>query len=247
MDPAEEEEWRPVVGWEGLYEVSSLGRVRSLDHMTEAVRGNGKVVKTHWRGRILRSPRAHGYPVVRFSRGGGEYVMGRVHRLVCTAFHGQPPFEGAQVAHNDGDPGNPRADNLRWATAKENAADTLIHGTRARGERQGLARLTEAQVREIRTFGDCTQAELAMRYGVQREAIGKVLRGERWAHLDGQPYDGRSRLGRPGERNPAAKLTETEVRSIRASSDSEQAMADRYGVTKTLIRSIRKRKLWRHI
>jgi hypothetical protein len=118
MKEATPEEWRPVLGYEGLNEVSSIGRVRSLPRMTASgVHG----------GRIFR-PRTdrYGYLQVRLSRD-GKGVPRTVHQLVCEAWHGPKP-DGLQVRHLDGDQLNNTPGNLKWGTAEENARDILRHG-----------------------------------------------------------------------------------------------------------------------
>jgi hypothetical protein len=110
------EEWRPVVGWEGDYEVSSFGRVWSCP------------VGTPRTGRILRPAiNPGGYPSVRLSRRGVHKTQ-PVHILVAAAFHGPRP-EKAQIRHLDGQPTNNCVDNLRYGTASENVQDSLRHGT----------------------------------------------------------------------------------------------------------------------
>lgn len=93
------EEWKPVVGYEGLYEVSSLGRVRS-------------------RQGLLRQSLANRYPSVHLSRD-GKQATHRVHRLVASAFIPNP--DGREtVNHIDGDRTNNAALNLEWVTTSEN-------------------------------------------------------------------------------------------------------------------------------
>lgn len=107
------EEWRPVVGNVGRYEVSSLGRVRSLDR--DVVR-SGRIHRLS--GRIL-SPRSngkYGYLNVHLGRDHREYV----HRLVAEAFIGA--VRGFDVDHRDGDVTNNRVDNLRILSHAENMA-----------------------------------------------------------------------------------------------------------------------------
>ena len=116
------EEWRPVR--ENLdYEVSSLGRVRSLDRIKVYCRG-GLTVRRKHRGTLLSPCESVGYPSVNIGRGNPR----KVHKLVCEAFHGPRP-EGHEVLHGDGDRQNCRAANLRWGTRSENIADAQRHGT----------------------------------------------------------------------------------------------------------------------
>lgn len=120
------EEWRPVVGYEGLYEVSDHGRVRSLDHYTTNSRG----VRRLWRGRVLKPRGAPGkspYPRVNLSGGPGRVHEARVHSLVMAAFVG--PLElGMHVRHLDGNPWNCHLSNLAYGTPSENAYDKVRHG-----------------------------------------------------------------------------------------------------------------------
>lgn len=113
------EEWRPVDGSPG-YEVSSLGRVRSLDRTVR--RSNGSLQSV--RGQMMtQRVKATGY---RFVRLAGRYHY--VHRLVLTAFVGPRP-EDMETCHNDGDPANNVVGNLRWDTHAENNRDKSRHGT----------------------------------------------------------------------------------------------------------------------
>lgn len=114
------EEWRPIPGYEGIYEASNLGRVRGLDRIDAAGR--------RWKGRIrVQSTDAQGRKRVNLSRDGSKKLT-QVHRLVMLAFVGAPP-EGHEVCHNDGDPANNRLDNLRWDTKRANNLDAVHHGT----------------------------------------------------------------------------------------------------------------------
>jgi hypothetical protein len=115
-----------------------------------------------------------------------------VHRLVCEAFHGPPPSPRHHAAHNDGSKTNNVPSNLRWATAAENCADQIIHGTRLVGEASPRARLTEEAVREIRgvyarahgvRVKPGTRKALAERYGVSIALIKDVARGKSWKHV----------------------------------------------------------------
>jgi hypothetical protein len=169
------EQWRAVPLFEGIYEVSSFGRVRSLDRTVQRVR-NGKTVLVPWPGRELALiTEANGYVRVRLRVGGGKVLL---HRLVLTAFNGPAP-DGHEGAHNDGNKANCRLDNLRWATRSDNLSDKVGHGTSNHGERSPNARLTAAEVAEIRASSD-TQTSLAARFGVSQARISKIIRREAW-------------------------------------------------------------------
>lgn len=74
-----------------------------------------------------------------------------VHRAVCEAFHGPSPQPRMDVAHADGDKKHNHPSNLRWATRAENEADKVVHGRSNRGERNGMAKVTDAQALELKT------------------------------------------------------------------------------------------------
>lgn len=116
-----------------------------------------------------------------------EGVTQRVHRVVCEAVHGPSPQDEMQVAHSCGRGRqgcvNPR--HLRWATASENCADKVRHGTHNRGERHNLVKLSEDDVRAIRAArGKVYQRVLAQQYGVSRPTITMIQTGKTWSHLE---------------------------------------------------------------
>lgn len=113
------ERWLPVVGYEGIYEVSDRGDVRSVDRMDVTGRSlTGRVLKPYFDRK--------GYPRVALHAGSGQKTRVVPH-LVAEAFHGARP-SGMQVCHNDGNPGNNSASNLRWGEPRENMLDVVRHG-----------------------------------------------------------------------------------------------------------------------
>jgi hypothetical protein len=125
----EQERWLPVVGFEGLYEVSSLGLVRSLPRVVPH-RTGGRLALP---GRILTGSRraTRMYPMVNLWRDNRQHAR-YVHALVLEAFVGPRPH-GCDACHFDGCVTNNRADNLRWDTRKANMADAMRHGTTTKG------------------------------------------------------------------------------------------------------------------
>lgn len=155
------EAWKPVIGYEGFYEVSSEGRVRGLSR--KIPHGLGDAFR-HVKGKVLAAkPGNHGYPSVMLSREGKKKLC-TVHRLVMHAFVGSCP-DGFEVAHSDGNRLNCRLQNLRYATRKENVADSIAHGTAPIGFNNGAAKLTPKQVKEIRQ-SNRTLREIANDYSI---------------------------------------------------------------------------------
>jgi len=128
------EEWRAIEGTPN-YEVSDRGRVRRT---TPA---------KHTRvGRVLKPWfSSDGYALVDI-----EHATTRIGPLVCRAFHGPKPSPKHEVRHLNGKPADDRASNLAWGTHAENVEDTRRHGTMATGEKNGRARLTDAEVAAVR-------------------------------------------------------------------------------------------------
>lgn len=108
------------------------------------------------------------------------------HRLMCEFANGPAPNDRPEAAHSCGNGHlgccNPK--HLRWATIAENEQDKLLHGTDNRGERNGQAKLTATEVREIRRLaGSNTHERLAELFGVSRFLISLIVRRRRWSWL----------------------------------------------------------------
>ena len=127
-----------------------------------------------------------------FGRLGNGYAMvnlpGRssvVSRIVCETIHGlgDPALDAAHTCGN-GHGGCVNPHHLVWKTRTENMADTLLHGTRRRGERNPRVKLTADAVREIRTMRlSFTQQAIADKFGVSRLTVSSILNGKRWGWL----------------------------------------------------------------
>jgi HNH endonuclease/NUMOD4 motif len=172
------ERWLPIVGHEH-YEVSSLGRVRSLDRQITALNRWGVTISYAKLGRILALGRTPG-GYVKASLGKGCTVL--VHRLVCEAFNGAPPTPDHHVAHGDGDKTNNAPENLRWATRSENMADRKLHGTYTCGERHSVAKLSEAEARAIKASIGPARI-IASAHSVSESNVCMIRRGATWRHL----------------------------------------------------------------
>lgn len=113
------------MGWEGLYEVSSHGRVRRLP--VRVIRADGREV-TSQSGIRKAQPNNSGHLILRLTRPGTPGVMKQVHRLVCEAFHGPAPEGKNLVLHWDDDPLNNTPENLRWGDLSDNQRDAVRNG-----------------------------------------------------------------------------------------------------------------------
>ena len=122
------EVWKPVVGYEGLYQVSNLGRVKSLPRKVRQTSRWGKEMQRTVQEKILTAHpllrSGHLYVRLHKEKKGKDWY---VHTLVLTAFVGPRP-EGMECLHRDGDPTNNRVENLRWGTRSQNRLDTVKHG-----------------------------------------------------------------------------------------------------------------------
>lgn len=119
------EEWRPVVGYEGLYEVSNLGCVRSLDRYVDY-----KGIVRFRKGKILKqSLTTTGYKKVTLCDKNHKRKHAKVHRLVAMAFIPKPKNKNL-INHKDGNPLNNRMENLEWCTYSENITHAYQNGLR---------------------------------------------------------------------------------------------------------------------
>ena len=109
-------------------------------------------------------------------------------RVVCTMAHGEPPDPSMHAAHScgNGHLGCVNKQHLRWATAAENAADMVIHGTQIRGEASAWAKLEEVDVQMIRTLADAgfSQRKISKRFGVSNQQVSRIVRGKKWSWLE---------------------------------------------------------------
>lgn len=162
------EEWRPVIGYEAYYQVSNLGRVRSLKRLKPLI---GSIDDCDYHRVTLWTP--HGQ------------ATKKVHRLVCEAFNGPPNILHREVAHLDGRRRNNRADNLKWVSHVENQGHKYWHGTNPAGSRHPNAKLSEADVIEIRRRAALLERyqNIANDYEVSYYAIDDIVRRRNWRHV----------------------------------------------------------------
>lgn len=181
-----QEIWISVIGWEESYEVSDLGRVRSVDRTITVLGPCGRIADRFFRGRILkRGLSKWGYLQVNFTGPARKRETRYVHELVATHFLGPRP-PGMEVCHRAPGKINCAKTNLRWGTRSSNALDRHEHGTMnlAFGEDHYYHKLTEKDVHWIRRCrGLITQRGMAEMLGVTHGTVGSVLRGLSWKQV----------------------------------------------------------------
>ena len=167
------EEWRDVVGYEGLYQVSNQGRVKSLERKVPKRNGERTVKE-----RILKPiTDRYGYLIVCLCAG-GKQKMFKVHRLVCQAFHKNPENKLC-VNHIDENKTNNAASNLEWSTYEENNN----HGTRNERIAKGIAKARSKPVGQYTRDGELIKIwpsvmETERKTGFRHSAISRVANGK---------------------------------------------------------------------
>lgn len=159
--------WKDVVGYEGLYKVSSLGRVMRVRD------GEEKLMKI----RTMKDGRHQiGFEVDCVRK--ALYV----HRMVCEAFNGPPPEGKTLVRHLDGNNQNNTPSNLKWGTHQENMDDMVRHGTQAKGTGVACSKLNDDLVRYARSFLNGDRI-IAKQLSVSLSVAKSVRRGISWKHV----------------------------------------------------------------
>lgn len=223
----EGEFWVDVLGYEGLYKVSNLGRVVSLARVVMTTRGPRK-----YKDKLMRpTPDALGYPRTSLTL---DYVKDDfiVHRLMLQSFTGCDNSR-LMALHNNGDSTDCRLDNVRWGTPKENSADKSIHGTQPKGIEVTNSKLTEEDVLIIR-LSSSSCADMSRLFEVSPSVIFSIRKNKTWKHLpDLKP------LG--GEYEDGGRVFNQEQASlILGSSETNRYWADKLNVGLENVRRLRK-------
>lgn len=203
MDNYEGEEWRPVNGFDGKYEVSNYGRVRSIDHEVKSLVGYRTV-----KGRILKQRVEHGYCRVQLSISKYEHTHKQVHRLVAEEFVPNPDNK-PEVNHIDGCKTNNFAENLEWVTSSENSVHAIENGLQRPKTDEELQKMWDASSKPvIRDDGEwyASASKAAEAIGAERSSVAKSIR--RGGSIYGHTY----RYANDGEcvKRPAPKVLDAD-------------------------------------
>ena len=184
--------WRDIEGYEGLYQISNLGRIKGLDRVN--VSENGR--RTRVKSKVLHQTLYRGYYKIRLSKGNRKRDF-YTHRLVAFAFCEKPDGKNT-VNHIDGVKNNNVSRNLEWVTQKENVKHAWESGlakvsyNNLNGNYQGemikASKLKDEDVLYIRknslkNGGSMTIVELSKKFGVGTNTVSKALSYKTWKHI----------------------------------------------------------------
>lgn len=176
-----QEIWRPIKNYEGLYEVSNLGNVRTLDKIIRSAIRNNNFIKRKGRD-ITPKYTKQGYQFVILYKEGKSKSM-FIHRLVASAFLDNADFKKA-VNHKDLVKSNNHVSNLEWVTYKENKSHAMENNAVAKGERTGGSILKEKDVLFIRSqFGLISGKKLAKLVNISDTNIYDIWKRRTWKHI----------------------------------------------------------------
>lgn len=169
------EVWKDIPGYEGRYQASTEGRIRSVDQIREVKTKNGRTFSKFFAGRVLTPWRSSGYFYVDL----GHHDRHTVHSLIALTFLGPCP-QGFDVCHEDGVRTNNLVSNLRYGSHAENLQDEY------RWNRSWNAKLSTDEVRRVRkelaSGRGCS--DLGRQYGVRRNVILDIKKGRTFSWLE---------------------------------------------------------------
>lgn len=227
-------EWRQITGFEGLYDVSSHGEIRSIARVTER---NGRPMKIP--GGLMKASANKGYRVTSI-RKENKTLRCFVHQAVAEAFIGPRP-EGQDTRHLDGNSLNNFVTNLAYGTRSQNVADAIRTKGLKTGTASPNAKLNQEQINCL-LKSNKTANELAREFGMDAGHIRSIRNGHAWKH---EIMPRKTSYIRKGEGQANAKLTEKNVVEILKSAESNRSLARKFKVDKAIIARIRKGEAWK--
>jgi hypothetical protein len=175
-----QEIWNDIPGYESLYQVSNLGRVRSLDRRIKSRWPVGRSIK----GRvIIQGIDMAGYYWFRLSKDGAVSML-HTHNAVMQTFVGQRPYNH-DIHHINGDNKDNRLENLCYMLESEHIR--TIHPNPPKGEKSPNAKVTENDVRTMRKLyeaGTHAKRQIARMYGLSQKSARNIIERKSWKHVE---------------------------------------------------------------
>lgn len=173
-----DEEYKDIPGYEGMYQVSNKGNVRSIDRVVITSLGRRRKEK----GKILKPVKdTDGYNVVSLCGGQSNRKLVKVHRLVLLVFKGKPNDINLVCRHKDGSKDNNIIENLEWTTQLTNQRDRFTHGTAGIGEKNGRSKISDktrqAIIKCVKKRGDIRCIAKAL--GMHERSISNIIKNNR--------------------------------------------------------------------
>lgn len=166
-----QEIWKDILDYEGLYQVSNLGRVKSLRFKKEKI--------------LKQQKNNYKYLQVNFCKN-NNHKTHRTHQLVMLSFKLDKKFDYSEINHIDGNKENNTIDNLEWCTHKENMQHAIENNLSNKGEKNGMSKLNEQQIRIIRLSYKnkyFNQTELSKIFNVKSNTISNIINYKQWNHI----------------------------------------------------------------
>lgn len=239
-----EEIWKDIPGYEGMYQASTSGRIKSFF--------THRYSELNIEGKILSVQMYYGYITVKLSINNTQKRY-KVHRLIAMTFIPNPACK-AQVNHKNGIKTDNTVSNLEWCTREENMKHARDTGLREMmyGQNNTNAKLKEADVIDIRSkysLGNCTYKNLSDEYRVSTHAIRAIITGKKWKRVSDKDDYQFKKYGAKGENCYFSKLTPEKVLKIREMKDThtQKEIANIFSVNRSNISSILLGKTWKHI
>ena len=179
------ETWKNIKHLKGFYQVSNMGRIRSLTRKIFAPTPWGDMGFRKYKGRLLKLNSGNRYVTIALSKNSIRNTY-NVHRLVLESFVGRCP-KNFECCHWDNNKHNNKLSNLRWGTKKDNMADKKRHGTNTPvwGVNTVSAKLNDKKVKQIRILhkAGIGSRQLAKKFNVSKTTICSAISGKHWGHV----------------------------------------------------------------
>ena len=172
--------WKSIVGYEGIYEISDTGSIRSLDRLIV----NSLGVSRNIRGIILKQNNLrNNYLGVSLAKNGGKKTFA-VHKLVIRTFNPLKDEGNFVCNHIDCDRQNNHTDNLEWVTIGENNRHSYLHGNQSRkGDRHNNKKICQKDAEEIRKLShetNMTQKEIGAEFNISAPMVSNIINNKNW-------------------------------------------------------------------